>query len=283
MKRRTFDFKKVLALTFLMVMLACLLSFVAFHLFSTAGRSTGQDGVGEGIQTIVEPTPAGIQEDASSVSQPMQDPPGQEVTPAAAPHPDSLNPSDDVSAMPDDVDTCLEPDPDHPDTAALQPDATVHMTASPVETRLEDAGEVRADDEGTLHVDGAGEPGPDTDTDTDTDTDAVTATSEADGSASPTGQDDSPDTHGIIITGSDEPVYDDDFFSTSVENSDKFEFYIKWSKEFDLTGIATANAGTEYDAAVAGVVRYSGGEDIAEADYSNFELTGDIADIVVYV
>ena len=75
----------------------------------------------------------------------------------------------------------------------------------------------------------------------------------------------------------------DDFFSTSVENSDKFEFYIKWSKEFDLTGIATANAGTEYDAAVAGVVRYSGGEDIAEADYSNFELTGDIADIVVYV
>lgn len=75
----------------------------------------------------------------------------------------------------------------------------------------------------------------------------------------------------------------DDFYSTSVENSDKFEFYIKWSKEFDLTGIATANAGTEYDAAVAGVVRYSGGEDIAEADYSNFELIGDVVDIVVYV
>ena len=240
MKRRTFDFKKVLALTFLMVMLACLLSFVAFHLFSTAGRSTGQDGVGEGIQTIVEPTPAGIQEDASSVSQPMQDPPGQEVTPAAAPHPDSLNPSDDVSAMPDDVDTCLEPDPDHPDTAALQPDATVHMTASPVETRLEDAGEVRADDEGTLHVDGAGEPGPDTDTDTDTD--AVTATSEADGSASPTGQDDSPDTHGIIITGSDEPVYDDDFFSTFfVQGQDTLEYddglyYFMYSVEGEVMG-----------------------------------------------
>ena len=75
----------------------------------------------------------------------------------------------------------------------------------------------------------------------------------------------------------------DDFFSTSVENSDKFEFYIKWSKEFDLTGIATANAGTKYDAAVAGFVRYAGGEDIAEADYVNFELTGYIADIVVYV
>ena len=75
----------------------------------------------------------------------------------------------------------------------------------------------------------------------------------------------------------------DDFFSTSVENSDKFEFYIKWSKEFDLTGIATVNAGTEYDAAVAGVVSYAGGEDIAEADYSNFELTGIIADIEVYV
>lgn len=75
----------------------------------------------------------------------------------------------------------------------------------------------------------------------------------------------------------------DDFFSTSDEDSDKFEFYIKWSKEFDLTGIATANAGTKYDAAVAGFVRYAGGEDIAEEDYVNFELTGEIADIVVYV
>lgn len=75
----------------------------------------------------------------------------------------------------------------------------------------------------------------------------------------------------------------DDFYTTSVANSELFEFYIRWSLEFDLSGIATANAGTKYEAAVEGVVRYAGGEDIAEADYSNFELTGDIADIVVYV
>ena len=75
----------------------------------------------------------------------------------------------------------------------------------------------------------------------------------------------------------------DDFYTTSVENSELFEFYIRWSLEFDLSDIATANAGTKYEAAVEGVVRYAGGEDIAEADYSNFELTGDIADIEVYV
>lgn len=75
----------------------------------------------------------------------------------------------------------------------------------------------------------------------------------------------------------------DDFYTTSVANSELFEFYIRWSLEFDLSGIATANAGKKYEAAVEGVVRYAGGEDIAEADYCNFELTGYIADIVVYV
>lgn len=75
----------------------------------------------------------------------------------------------------------------------------------------------------------------------------------------------------------------DDFYSTSVENSNKFEFYIRWSLEFDLSGITTANAGTKYEAAVEGVVRYAGGADISEEDYANFELNGDVVDIVVYV
>lgn len=75
----------------------------------------------------------------------------------------------------------------------------------------------------------------------------------------------------------------DDFYSTSVENSNKFEFYIRWSLEFDLSGITTANAGTKYEAAVEGVVRYAGGADISEEDYANFELIGDVVDIVVYV
>lgn len=75
----------------------------------------------------------------------------------------------------------------------------------------------------------------------------------------------------------------DDFYSTSVENSNKFEFYIRWSLEFDLSGITTENAGTKYEAAVEGVVRYTGGADISEEDYANFELIGDVVDIVVYV
>lgn len=75
----------------------------------------------------------------------------------------------------------------------------------------------------------------------------------------------------------------DDFYSTSVENSNKFEFYIRWSLEFDLSGITTANAGTKYEAAVEGVVRYAGGADISEEDYANFELIGDVVDTVVYV
>lgn len=74
-----------------------------------------------------------------------------------------------------------------------------------------------------------------------------------------------------------------DFYSTSVENSEKFESYVRWSLEFDLSGIATANAGTKYEAAVELVVRYVGGDDVVEADYDNFELAGEIADIVVYV
>lgn len=86
----------------------------------------------------------------------------------------------------------------------------------------------------------------------------------------------------IEYGGTYEPAVED-FFSTSVINSEIFEFYLKWSLEFDLTGIETAGVGTRYEAAVEGWVRYVDGEDVTEEFKDNFELVDQNSDIVVYV
>ena len=213
MKRRSTNLARVLPLAFLVTVLVCLLSFVTIHLFRTHSAPVSDTAVASTSSNEVHSDDTG--HSASS-----QDASGDEPAGTCVPEPLEIDDALDYD-MDEDVGCEDDGGPSVPDAhQSLMPDAQEEPTASrPVD---EAVAQGVSDD---VHLDADVEEAPGVDVGTPDSSGIGEAVGTARVPAPPTILDAFAYVPQIIITGSDEPVYDDDFFATFfVQGQDTLEY-----------------------------------------------------------